>query len=275
MPFNVSSVSVKNEDLNLKKFNNKEYMKGINDVNTEYEKINYNQQNYCHRNRSIASYIIDQYIKQKTEIRKKYLEKIEGLDKDSIEYRNATLDYRISLAGYGTRKAVVAAAKYLSEEEDIPYYWGGKRLEHGIDETWGQERVMNWDGTDVQFKGSSYPYGLDCSGFVSWAIYNGGFNIETSWTGGYADYAQKYDFSVENLKGGKIQEGDLLYRDGHIAIITDLNVKDNTIKVAEEKGYYEGMVVTELNIDDYVKNANFTSILSMEDFYNNDKNIIK
>ena len=34
-------------------------------------------------------------------------------------------------------------------------------------------------GTDKQPTGTTHPYGLDCSGFVSWALRNGGYKSST------------------------------------------------------------------------------------------------
>lgn len=200
--------------------------------------------------------------------------RVKDLDKGSLEYRNTVLQYRIEQAGgLGTRNAVVAAATYLSEEEDIPYFWGGKSLKNGVNPKWGQNEIVIDSGNPNQLVGSSRPYGLDCSGFTGWSIVNGGFQIGAEGTEAFIGYSTPYSFTADNLKNGIIKPGDLLHRNGHIAIITGLDLEHGTIKVAEEKGTDYGMVVTEKNIDEYVAGETFTSILSMEDFYNNPQNL--
>ena len=220
---------------------------------------------------------INHKIIQENNLKKEFERKISKLKPGSVEYRNTVLQYRIDVSGgLGTRGAVVAAATYLSEEENIPYFWGGKYSKVGVNGEWNTHKPIPSSGSNIQFEGVNWPYGLDCSGFVSWAIINGGFKMEVSYTGAYLDYIKPniYTFNTQNLKSGKIKAGDLLYRNGHIAIITDLDLSKGTIKVAEEKGAEEGMVVTNTTIEDFVKKTNFNDIYSMEEYYNNQDNLL-
>lgn len=220
---------------------------------------------------------INHKIIQENNLKKEFERKISKLKPGSVEYRNTVLQYRIDVSGgLGTRGAVVAAATYLSEEENIPYFWGGKYSEVGVNGEWNTQKPIPSSGSNIQFEGVNWPYGLDCSGFVSWAIINGGFKMEVSYTGAYLDYIKPniYTFNTQNLKSGKIKAGDLLYRNGHIAIITDLDLSKGTIKVAEEKNAEYGMVVTNTTIEDFVKKTNFNDIYSMEEYYNNQDNLL-
>lgn len=55
----------------------------------------------------------------------------------------------------------------LSQVGRVGYFWGGKSLRRGPDPRWGMlSRVMS-TGSDTT--GKLLPYGLDCSGLVSWA----------------------------------------------------------------------------------------------------------
>lgn len=212
------------------------------------------------------------------QLKREFISKITSLQPGSVEYRNTILQYRIDISGgIGTRSAVVAAATYLSEEEEIPYFWGGKYSEKGVNTKWNTQQPIPSSGSDIQFEGVNWPYGLDCSGFVTWAIINGGYQMDVSYTGAYLDYIKPitYTFNVDNLKSGKIKAGDLLYRDGHIAIITELDNLKGTIKVAEEKGAKYGMVVTNTTIDDFVNTNKYSDIYSMEEYYNNPANLLK
>lgn len=220
---------------------------------------------------------INHKLMQENNLKKEFERKISKLKPGSVEYRNTVLQYRIDASGgLGTRGAVVAAATYLSEEENIPYFWGGKYSKVGVNGEWNTQKPIPSSGSNIQFEGVNWPYGLDCSGFVSWAIINGGFKMEVSYTGAYLDYIKPniYIFNTQNLKSGKIKAGDLLYRNGHIAIITDLDLSKGTIKVAEEKNVEYGMVVTTTTIEDFVKEANFNDIYSMEEYYNNQDNLL-
>lgn len=196
---------------------------------------------------------------------------------NDIERRNNLLKNRInSVGGMGSRSAVVEAGKYLSEEENIPYFWGGKFYEVGVCEDWNKIKKVSSEGSDIQFVGDEWPFGLDCSGFVSWAIINGGYKMNVSFTGDYYNYIKPNTmvFSVESLCSGKVKEGDLLFRKGHIALITDIDLDNNTIKVAEEKGAKYGMVVTNTTIDNFVNSNNYSDIYLMEDYYNDKNNLL-
>lgn len=220
---------------------------------------------------------ISQEAMRKNKLKKAFERKISKLKPGSVEYRNTVLQYRIDVSGgLGTRDAVVAAATYLSEEENIPYFWGGKYSEVGVNGEWNTQKPIPSAGSDIQFEGVNWPYGLDCSGFISWAIINGGFKMDVSYTGAYLDYIKPnvYTFNTQNLESGKIKPGDLLYRNGHIAIITDLDLSKGTIKVAEEKGAEYGMVVTNTTIEDFVIKNKFSDIYSMEEYYNTQDNLL-
>lgn len=70
----------------------------------------------------------------------------------------------------GERRAVLLSA--LSLEGKINYFWGGKSFGIGWDNRWGELYEVTSGGSIQQ--GSISPYGLDCSGFISWAFINAG-----------------------------------------------------------------------------------------------------
>ena len=49
----------------------------------------------------------------------------------------------------------------------VPYFWGGKSRAIGWDGAWGWPRRVKAEGSNTT--GRLCPYGLDCSGLVSWA----------------------------------------------------------------------------------------------------------
>ena len=53
----------------------------------------------------------------------------------------------------------------------VGYFWGGKSTTIGMDPSWGVATTVDADGSRTT--GSLRAYGLDCSGFVTWAVING------------------------------------------------------------------------------------------------------
>ena len=51
------------------------------------------------------------------------------------------------------------------------YFWGGKSTVIGMDPSWGAVQQVSAEGS--QSTGTLRAYGLDCSGFVTWAVING------------------------------------------------------------------------------------------------------
>lgn len=52
----------------------------------------------------------------------------------------------------------------------VGYFWGGKSVCLGWDDRWGVPAVVTADGSDTT--GTLVPFGLDCSGLVTWAAVN-------------------------------------------------------------------------------------------------------
>lgn len=48
----------------------------------------------------------------------------------------------------------------------VHYFWGGKSRVKGWDENWGEPRLVTSEGSGTT--GQTLPFGLDCSGFVTW-----------------------------------------------------------------------------------------------------------
>ena len=211
-------------------------------------------------------------------------------DGDRSSY-NAALKTAVDKAGRKTRAGVVAAAKYLANDigVSIPYFWSGGHFHNfkdskgqrvsdegdnfkGIHKKWGCSVKMSGKGTNKQKHGQLYPFGLDCSGFVAWAIYNGGYGVSSS------SYVLRIsldddDLPLRSVGGvkvtsiklsaakGKVKAGDLITKKGHIGMIIQVN--DNSLMVAEEKGYDYGLVISEVKYND----KRFTHVTQMDNFY--------
>ena len=109
---------------------------------------------------------------------------------------------------------------------------------------------------------------MDCSGFVVWAIRNGGYDTNCSFSAGEDEGLQRKfcgvsieSVSVTNSKG-QIKAGDVVYRPGHVGMIVE--VSDNGFKVAEERGFNYGLVVT----DHTYSSSTFDYVLLLDNFYN-------
>jgi len=117
---------------------------------------------------------------------------------------------------------------------------------------WG-EPLCNWVDNGGFVSGVLYPNGLDCSGFVTWACYNGGWDVSDTGAGDYAerdddmcDYGIRVWITRELMKSGKVKVGDLIGKDGHIALIVGMDETD--IYIAES--LHGGVIITRLKIED-------------------------
>ena len=52
----------------------------------------------------------------------------------------------------------------------VNYFWGGKSSAAGVDPAWGELREVTSSGSESS--GQVRPYGLDCSGYIGWLLYN-------------------------------------------------------------------------------------------------------
>ncbi|MBQ5412866.1 MAG: hypothetical protein IIU19_05730 [Oscillospiraceae bacterium] len=101
---------------------------------------------------------------------------------------------------------------------------------------WGAP-LYNWE-EKYHFKpGQKYPNGLDCSSFVCWCLRNGGFDFGDVGAGAVAgqfelsDLGEQRPISTELLQSDEIRPGDLIYTDGHMALI--VGISEEKLYVAE------------------------------------------
>ncbi len=143
--------------------------------------------------------------------------------------RAAGLYSNEAIATAGVALQTVLAQKYKIK---IPYWWGGKSWDFGATASWGTNKAKFVEKNDAWY----YYYGMDCTGFVTWAYVNAGYNIKK---GQYPAYNTSAKFTRDN---GEI--GDVVTSPGHVQLIVG-KTSDGFI-VAEASGRINGMIVRHL-----------------------------
>ena len=213
------------------------------------------------------------------------------------------LKHRINKAGYKTRAGVVEAARFLTLE--FPYrirYFSenGNVATNGIDSEgryYHQGLYLHksrYTKISKSFSGpktwgcklysrpahGNRPNGLDCSGWVSWVILNGGYNVGDLGAGvtsnkDLTDIGKRTVFTKELTKNGKVKVGDLLsaggVSGGHIAII--IGEDNKNYYVAESLWTYPTIGVVVMKYHKKTIYKTFYYVILMDDYYKKDGNI--
>lgn len=207
---------------------------------------------------------------------------------------------RVEEAGVGTRGGVLAAARFLTLEfpYSIRYFNENGRLNgHWQPKIDGEGRYYHkglylseskykdisaststgpkmW-GCEIydQFISKMNMNGLTCSGFVSWAMLNGGYDVGDVGAGDYAQFDDELsdmgphkEITTEYMTNNTYKVGDYIGRDEHAAII--IGIDDSNIYTAES-------MPAKLEIYTYeryhgiVYDDNLTYIIEMSSVYPN------
>ena len=231
------------------------------------------------------------------------------LSEEEADLLDNILFDRIDRAGYGTRAGVIAAARFLTLEStyEVPYFYENGRLENyepykyvdgegryyhrGLylstnkirdikarfvgPAIWGCN-LQNYTDWGMYVTGNLYPNGLDCSGFVTWALLNGGFDIGDIGAGtdpdhkDLTDLGEKVYISDELMASGRVKAGDLIGLDGHMAILVGWD--NDNYYIAESLNTTKGVVVTTVRRSDLVYNSIYKYIILMDNVYKSDGN---
>ena len=236
----------------------------------------------------------------------------EQFSEEQAQLLDEILAYRIAEAGYGTRAGAVAAARFLTLEfpYKIAYYFENGRLNgtgtHYVDgegryyhqglylskskyeqlvpgarlqgpKMWGCKMKSHEDDRDNGYiPGGKYPNGLDCSGFVSWTLLNGGQDVgdggageSPAIKGQMTDTGEYKKLTQGMINRGEVRVGDLLNIYGHIAIIAG-DDGDN-FYVAESLNNYRGVVLKKYSKKKVINW--FPYVVLMDSVYSGDGNL--
>ena len=121
------------------------------------------------------------------------------------------------------RKDVVKNAGSLVGK--VNYFWGGKSSAIGWDSAWGTMRRVTAEGSPSS--GTLRAYGLDCSGFVTWAFNNSGMGYAV----GHGTYGQR-EASVQ-VSETTVQAGDLAFLPSysHVGIVAGKDTDGNILVI--------------------------------------------
>lgn len=152
-------------------------------------------------------------------------EMIENLPEDLSPERKAVMEVAYSLVG------------------KVNYFWGGKSEVIGWDSRWGTLMKVTSAGSSTT--GMTLPFGLDCSGFVTWVFINA--TGDPSYANVIGHGARNQYGKCEKISWGEALPGDLVfYPDlGHVGIIAGEDKKGNLL-VVHCASSQNGVVITKV-----------------------------
>ena len=201
---------------------------------------------------------------------------------------------QIEFYGYKTRAGVVAAERFLNLEFKyrLNYFYENGRMTNNeqFDLCDGEGRYLHKglylsknDYKDIKYKRSgpqiwgcpmyeetrkaNQDNGLDCSGFVTWAMLNAGYDIQDYGASDLFELGEKVYFTDEDVFN-KVKIGDLVGLKGHVAML--IGMKDDKYYISEALDYDMHMLVyTKKELLD----SNFKFFILMDNYYKKDGNL--
>ncbi len=135
------------------------------------------------------------------------------------------------------RKKVIKAACSLVGK--VNYFWGGKSSAIGWDSEWGKLKTVSSEGSKTT--GTKRPFGLDCSGFVTWSFINSGFSANSIGHGTQGQIAKCSRISWSNAQAGDLAfYGDL----SHVGIIAGKDAAGNILVIHCSSGNNNVVITT-------------------------------
>jgi len=159
----------------------------------------------------------------------------------SLEQFNNLIARSVRAAGLYTKDAAAAVALSLTAvlpqkyNIKIEYHWGGKSWNIGATGSKG-----HWGTYKTDSSGELTVYGLDCTGFATWAYVNAGADVRKDPSGfpshypkfGSSKYVDQVEFTPDNG-----EPGDFLNMPGHVAMIIGVTNDGYIVAEALTPGY--------------------------------------
>lgn len=205
--------------------------------------------------------------------------------KEENELLDKILESRVAAEEPGSRAAMIQVLRFitLNFRYKVPYFFEHGRLNntngqryvdgegryyhkglylneskfkdlkaiHSGPAIWGCG-LVNYDDEYGWKIGALYPNGLDCSGFVTWAMLNSGHDVGDIGSGisygidDMSDIGEMHELTYEYANARQYKVGDIVARDGHTALIAGLD--DNYIYIAES--LLKGVRINKLSYTD-------------------------
>ena len=219
--------------------------------------------------------------------------------KEDNDYLDMILKEKINKAGYKSRAGVVEAARFLTLQfpYKLNYSYENGRIEiknhlnvdgegryyhYGLflDESRFEDLKYSlygpvcWGCRMYSIETATYlDNGLDCSGFLTWALYNGGYDpgelgagINEDDDDDLTDLGERIYLDDINTKD--IKAGDFIGHDGHIGII--IGIDQDNYYVAES--FWDDDLNVKAYKFDELKKDEWEYIVLMDKYYKNDGN---
>ena len=100
-------------------------------------------------------------------------------------------------------------ATSIPPKRKVSYFWGGKSYHKGFDPEWGKPYKVTSAGDPTT--GEIHPYGLDCSGYISWCGVQLGKGAK--WTSKNIGEGTWHQWSNSvDVEAGDIRLGDVVFQ---------------------------------------------------------------
>ena len=216
--------------------------------------------------------------------------------KKEADSLDEALAYLINQAGYETRAGALEAARFMTLRfpYKLEYFYESGRLtgdNYHVDgegryyhkglylsESKYDEIMVSLEGPEIwgcelyeTDTGKMTANGFDCSGFISWALLNGGFDcgdLGAGPVGGVEDLTDLGQLEyVWNVDFDKVKAGDLVGFDGHIGMI--IGIEGDHLYIAEAY-WVKDLQVRIFEIEEFVNSSPWMYVILMDDYYQED-----
>ena len=208
-------------------------------------------------------------------------------------YLDEAPKYEITSAGYRTRAGAVAAARFLLLRfpYKLVYFYENGRMSTDGDRVDGEGRYYHEGLYLNEYKEAEITEayygpkiwgcplygvsrnidtenGLDCSGFISWVLFNAGFECGDLGAGpvegtyDLSDLGEKVN--IRSLNMNEVMVGDLVGLDGHIGMI--IGMDEENVYIGEAY-WVKDLQVRIYSYQDFLNSSEWEYAVLMDDYY--------